>query len=269
MLKEYPVMQLSQPIAPTAGFIGANPGAPVAGAPAKPIERLPFTVRLVEDDDSLSKAVRIRHAAYARHVPEFARTLALPEDGDYEDDSVVLLAESRLDGSPLGTARIQTNLYRPLQVEQSVVLPDWLQGRRLAEVTRLGVAEGRIGRLVKVALMKAFFDYWEKSGTEFAVVAGRVPIDRQYEQLLFTDVFEQGQMIPLRHASNIPHRVMSFEIATAEARWQAAGHPLLEFFRHTRHPDIDIGDVTARRAAPLRSPQRAAGGSRVIELAAA
>jgi hypothetical protein len=225
-------------------------------------ERLPFTVRRADDGDALRKAVHIRHTAYARHVPEFARSLALPEDCDYEDDAVVLLAESRLDGSPLGTARIQTNFYRDLQVEESVALPHWLQGRRLAEVTRLGVEEGRIGRLVKIALIKACFQYCEQNGVDWAVVTGRSPIDRQYEQLLFTDVFEDKGMVPLHHVGGIPHRVMAFEIATGEARWRAANHPLLGFFRHTWHPDIEIGMAPARpvRLAPPvpRAPSQVA-----------
>jgi len=229
-----------------------------------PIERLPFTVRRVDTEEALWKAVGIRQSAYARHVPDFARTLALPEACDYASDTIVLLAESKLDGSALGTARIQTNLHGPLHVEESIELPDWLQGRRLAEVTRLGVSEGRIGHVVKVALMKAFFQFWEQSGTEFAIATGRAPIDRQYEQLMFSDVFEPGQMIPLSHVGNMPHRVMAFEIATAEARWTAAKHPLLKFVRQTVHPDIQIGELRTRhktrtvmpQTAPLASPIR-------------
>jgi hypothetical protein len=228
-----------------------------------PTERLPFTVRRVDSEDGLWKAVQIRHAAYARHVPEFARTLALPEACDYADDTVVLLAESKLDGTALGTARIQTNRCGPLHLEESIELPDWLQGRRLAEVTRLGVSDGRIGHVVKVALMKAFFQYWEQSGTEFAIATGRAPIDRQYEQLMFSDVFEPGQMIPLRHVGNIPHRVMAFEVATAEARWTAAKHPLLKFVRQTNHPDIQVGELRARHKTPMAPPQRAPDISRM------
>jgi hypothetical protein len=234
-----------------------------------PSERLPFTVRRVDTEESLKKAVTIRHAAYARHVPDFARTLAVPEACDYAEDTVVLLAESKLDGSALGTARIQTNLHRPLHLEESVQLPDWLADRRLAEVTRLGVSEGRIGHVVKIALMKAFFQFWERSGTEFALATGRAPIDRQYEQLMFTDVFEPGQMIPLHHVGNIPHRVMAFEIATAEARWTAAGHPLLKFVRQTNHPDIDIGEFAQRVMRPVTAPQRAAVADRAVQFAAA
>jgi hypothetical protein len=240
-----------------------------AAAQGMPTERLPFTIRRVDTDDSLRKAVGIRHAAYARHVPDFARSLAVPEACDYADDTIVLLAESKLDGSALGTARIQTNVHGPLHLEESIELPDWLQGRRLAEVTRLGVSEGRIGHVVKIALMKAFFQFWEQSGTEYAIATGRAPIDRQYEQLMFTDVFEPGKMIPLSHVGNIPHRVMAFEIATAEARWTAAKHPLLKFVRQTDHPDIQIGELRPRHKIRVMPPLRAPVASRVMDFAPA
>lgn len=238
-----------------------------ARAQAKAIERLPFTIRRVQSDEDMRKAVQIRHAAYLRHIPEFAQTLLEPEHSDYEDNCVVLLAESKLDGSALGSTRIQTNLHRALSVEDSVVLPPWLQGRRLAEVTRLGIGEGRIGRLVKVALIKACFDYCETNGIEWAVVTGRAPIDRQYEQLLFADVFENQAPVPLSHVGNIPHRVMAFEIATGEQRWTAAGHPLLDFFRHIRHPDIDIGKKRSvrRSLARVGHAQAAPAPARRIE----
>ena len=134
---------------------------PFARELAKPIERLPFTIKRVQTDEDMRKAVQIRHAAYARHVPEFAQTLLEPELSDYDDSTIVLLAESKLDGSPLGSMRMQTNQRRQLSVEESIALPAWLQGRRLAEVTRLGIDGGRIGRLVKIALIKACFEYCE------------------------------------------------------------------------------------------------------------
>ncbi|MCC2958564.1 hypothetical protein LK542_23415 [Massilia sp. IC2-477] len=215
-----------------------------ARAAARFIERLPFTVRRVETEADLLKAVNIRHAAYARHVPEFARSLALPEAADYEDDSIVLLAESKLDGTPIGSTRIRTNLHRPLGVEESVALPDWLQGRRLVEATRLGIDEGRVGRVVKLALIKACFMYCEDNAIDYSVATGRPPVDRQYEQLLFADVFPGQGAIPLRHVGNLPHRVMAFEIGSFEQRYRDAGHPLVKFFFDTHHPDIDVGPAT-------------------------
>lgn len=227
------------------------------------VERLPFIIKRVETAEDMRKAVQVRHAAYARHVPAFAATLVEPEACDYDDNSIVLLAESKLDGTPLGSTRIQTNLYSPLHVESSIALPDWLRGKRLAEVTRLGIDEGRVGRIVKIALIKACFEYCENHEIEHAVVTGRAPIDRQYEQLMFRDVFEDKAYVPLHHVGNIPHRVMAFEIATGEARWSEAKHPLLKFFKHTRHPDIDIGKKSAARLVR----QLAAGADYIPDVA--
>jgi hypothetical protein len=230
---------------------GGQPGTQQA------IERLPFTIRRVETEDDLLKAVRIRQAAYARHVPEFARTLALPEAADYESDTIVLLAESKLDGTAMGSTRIRSNLFRPLDVEQSVELPEWLQGRRTVEATRLGVDEGRTGRLVKMALIKACFMYCQQNGIEWSVASGRPTVARQYEQLMFIDVFPELGLVPLLHAGNIPHRVMAFEIETFEARWAAARHPMYKFFFDTQHPDIDVGPKAAPRVGELRASQPA------------
>jgi hypothetical protein len=251
-------MEMRIPAAHVPSFNPAFAPSQATQRAGMPSERLPFTIRRVTGEDSLRKAVGLRYAAYARHVPEFARTLAMPEACDYEEDTVVLIAESKLDGSALGTARIRTNVFHPLHIEESVVLPEWLQGRRLGEVERLGVAEGRIGHMVKVALVKAFFEYFESEGIEWAVIAGRSPVDRQYEQLMFTDVFGEKEMVPLRHAGNIPHRVMAFEIATGEQRWRAARHPMLKFFRETHHPDIDVSKpAPEREARAALLPQRA------------
>ncbi|RJG03069.1 N-acyl amino acid synthase FeeM domain-containing protein [Noviherbaspirillum sedimenti] len=204
-------------------------------------ERLPFTVRLVHNQQDLSKALQIRYAAYARHVPSFAESLKLAEPTDSNDGVAILLAESKFDGSPLGTMRIQTNGFNPLSLEQSVELPDWLQDKSLAEATRLGVTEQKVGRIVKTVLFKAYYLYCVQNGIDWMVIAGRSPIDRQYDRLLFSDVYPGMGYIPLRHANNMPHRVLAFEVGTAEERWNLAKHPLTNFIFHTSHPDINIG----------------------------
>lgn len=221
-------------------------------------ERLPFTVRIVQTDSELAKAVQIRHSAYARHVPEFAESLTRPEPLDYENGVVVLLAESKLNGAPLGTMRIQTNYFKPLTLEQSLELPDWLQGKVLAEATRLGITDDRAGRVVKTALFKAFYEYCSQVGVEWMVVAGRSPIDRQYQRLLFEDVYPGQGFIPLRHAGNMPHRVMALRVPEVEPKWKEARHPLYDYFFRTGHADIvtripSAGDFSSEMTdAPAR-----------------
>jgi hypothetical protein len=203
-------------------------------------ERLPFSVRIVRNDEDLSKAIGIRHSAYARHMPVFAEKLREAEPLDGAPGVAVLLAESRLDGSALGTLRIQTNAHVSLTVEQSIDLPRWMRDRPLAEVTRLGITGGSMGRLVKMVLIKAAFQYCEHDEIEWAVVAARPPLDRQYAQLMFEELYPKQGLVPLRHVDNIPHRVMAFEIDTGHQRWAEADHPLLNFFSYTRHPDIAL-----------------------------
>lgn len=222
--------------------------------PAMTEERLPFTVRLVRDEDDLDKAVQIRHSAYARHLPAFAESLKTAETADIDNGVVVLLAESRLDGSPLGTMRIQTNEFKPLCLEQSVALPDWLKTRRLAEATRLGVTDGKGGRLVTTVLFKAFYQYCKQNGIEWMVVTGRAPVDRMYDRLLFKDVFPGMGYIPFSHVGNLPHRVMSLEVDAVEPSWAAAKQPLYDFFFHTHHPDLNVGDHRQPFISPAAQP---------------
>jgi hypothetical protein len=224
-----------------------------------PVARLPFTVRVVWQEPQLRKAIAIRQRAYGRHLPALGELLREPEPQDRDPGCVVLLAESRLDGEPLGTLRIQTNRHRPLALESSVELPEWLSGASLAEATRLGIAEGRIGRMVKTMLFKAFYQYCLAVGIDWMVIGARSPLDRMYQALLFQDVFPGQGTIPLKHAGNLPHRILAFELETAEARWRAARHPLLDLFVHTSHPDIERSSrLPAFRPAALRHEAPAA-----------
>jgi hypothetical protein len=118
---------------------------------------------------------------------------------------------------------------------------------------RLCVDEGHSGRLVRAALLKAFVVYCRDKLVEWALATERAADDRQYERLLFVDLFGGKQAVPSRHGRAIPHRVMACDIATMEARFTAAKHPMLGFFCRTHHPDIDLTDpLEAGRASNAR-----------------
>ena len=220
------------------------------------VERLPFTIRVVSDEERLRKAVSLRYRAYGRHVPGLAEQLRVAEPNDHAEGCVVLLAESRLDGEPLGTMRIQTNRFRPLAIESSAALPPRLEGCALAEATRLAVTQERTGRVVKTLLFKAFWTYCVEQGIDWMVIGARAPLDRMYAGLLFTDLFPGQPPVALKHAGHLPHRILGFEVEAAEARWEAARHPLLDLFVHTRHPDIDLTAAAgARVPRPTVTPE--------------
>ena len=237
---------------------------PTASRKASTEEALPFTLKIVHTQAELDKAVLIRQAAYDRHLPDFAKSLVKPEAADFEKGTVVLLAASKEDGSPVGTMRIQTNAYRPLCLEQSINLPQWLKELPMAEATRLGVTNQAGGRLVTTALFKAFYMYCQQIGVEWMVIAGRAPVDRMYQRMLFEDVVPGQGFIPLAHANNLPHRVMSFNVKTAFEKWSAVNHPLLNFAALTHHPDITLDIPRKPLAMPIEMPLMAAATSTLV-----
>lgn len=228
------------PVRPVASRFGSSI---IQEANRTEVERLPFTVRIAQDEADIRKAVTVRHEAYARHVPALASQLTKPEPFDFEDGMFVLLAESKLDGAALGSMRVQTNRFRPLLLEESVELPLQYAGKSLAEATRLGVTRDRMGHLVKIIMFKAMFMWCREHGVDWMVITARSPLDRQYEALLFEDVFPEAGFLPMSHVGNIAHRVFAHEIESGQTRWAEAKHPLYDLFFSTEHPDINIGKL--------------------------
>lgn len=201
---------------------------------------LPFTVRIVRTDEQLERAVRIRAEAYGRHIPTLGEILEAPEIVDRDPNAIVFLAEAKNDGEALGTIRIETNFSAPIRLETSVELPDVFRGRPLAGVSRLAVKAGSRGRLVKLALFKALHRYCLAKQVEWILIGARPPLDQTYVDLGFVDVFSDGQLRPLATAAGVPHRILCFEVFTAERRWHGLSHPLYLFMGQRFHPDIEI-----------------------------
>ncbi|WP_157645601.1 N-acyl amino acid synthase FeeM domain-containing protein [Burkholderia ubonensis] len=203
-------------------------------------EIYPFTITLATDPALLGAAVQIRQSAYARHLPELAKTMTDAESWDVREGTVVLVARSKLDGMPIGTIRIHTNEVAPLPLEQSFKLPGRFAGLRLAEATRLGVVADSVGSVVKTALFKAYYLYCVAHNVDYMVITARSPLDRMYERLLFKDVDGATGFIPMAHVGGVPHRVLEFHVKEAEALWRTARHPFYRYMSQTEHPDIVV-----------------------------
>lgn len=205
-------------------------------------ERLPFQVKIATADE-LMAAVRLRAAAYGRHLPALAAQLLQPEAADFELGNEVFVAVSKLDGSMLGTIRTHSNLFKPLPLEASFDLPARFHGCRLIEATRLSVLGSLDASLVRNALFKAFFQYCLSQKVDWMLAAGRRPVDRLYDAMLWRDVDGIGTLYPMAHAAGVPHRVMCMAPAKAEPTWRAADHPLFRFAFQTVHPDLNFSGV--------------------------
>lgn len=215
----------------------ANDAVPARQLVSKP---LPFSVRIVRNEDQLQRAVYIRAEAYNRHWPHLTPYLRVPEAQDRDPNSLIFLAQRKEDGEALGTMRIDTNLFGDLPITADPNVPEWIKAKPLAYVTRLGVKQGASGSLVKLLMFKALCRYCIAKQVSWILVAVRPPADRDYERLGFSDLVEDGKLIPHESAWGMPLRWMAFEIIASERRWKESNHPLYKFMFEDYHPDIEI-----------------------------
>jgi hypothetical protein len=218
------------------------------------MQQLRFSLRVARSEADLRAACRVRCAAYGRHLPNLRTPFSEPDDLDWSPDTAVFVAFDKSSGEAVGTARLSTNARQPLQIERSTELPDALDGRVLAEVTRLSVLPGHGDPRVKLALMKATYMYCLARQVHWMVIGARSEaLIRQYHRLGFTDMLPEGQMVSLSYAGGLPHRVLGFDVTAAERNWHAARHPFYDFMVGTYHPDIELfSQPLARPAQPVR-----------------
>lgn len=202
-------------------------------------QRLPFFIQVASKFE-MREVAELRAASYGKHMPELGAKLAEPEAADFEIGCEVLVARSKLDGTLLGTLRTHSNLVKPIPLQRSMDLPAHFSGTRLVETTRLCVKGSPSASVVRSALFKALFQYCLAQKVDWMLAAGRRPVDRIYDSLLFADVNKPGEFYPMAHANGVPHRVMCFSPQDAQAMWSAAQHPLYGFVFVTQHPDIDL-----------------------------
>lgn len=202
------------------------------------IAPLTFTLHIVQTDADLLNACQVRSEAYGRHQPDWRESFAQPEPVDRRAGTTVLLCRDKASGQAVATARVQSSLAGPLQIESSVLLPGPVGQQPRAEITRLSALPGA-DITARLALFKASYELSLAQGLRWLVIGARKPaLIRIYQRLGFVDLVGRDRMVPLAHAGHLPHRILAFDLQAARAVWQAEGHPLLDFMVHTQHPDI-------------------------------
>jgi hypothetical protein len=202
---------------------------------------LGFALRPAASQDDLLDACAVRAQAYGHHLPQIKQSLARPDALDAAAGTTVFLCRDKASGRATGTMRIQTSDHGALMMEASVGLPRWLAAAPRAEVTRLAVGVGA-DPLTKLCLMKASYLYCKARGVQWMVIGARnAALIRNYRRLGFIDALGLDDLVPLAHTGGVPHRILAFDVASAERVWSAQRHPLYGFMVQTLHPDLDIG----------------------------
>jgi hypothetical protein len=205
---------------------------------------LGFALRPVASHDDLLDACAVRAQAYGHHLPEMGVRLAQPDALDQADGTTVFVCRDKASGRATGTMRIQTSHPGPLMMEQSVTLPGWLAAAPRAEITRLAVSVGA-DPLTKLCLMKASYLFCMAQRVQWMVIGARNDaLIRNYRRLGFIDALGRDELVPLAHTGGLMHRILAFDVASAERTWSAARHPLYGFMVQTLHADLEIAVPT-------------------------
>ncbi|MCR2747659.1 N-acyl amino acid synthase FeeM domain-containing protein [Limnobacter parvus] len=199
---------------------------------------LPFWIAKAESDHELELAARARQVAYGKHLPQLGDKLATPDEDDVDQDSAVLLAYSKLDGSCIGTVRIQIANQRALRLEDSFRLPSALRQGRIAEISRLAIPSRSNGLTLRLMLIKAAYWYSRAHRVDRCFLCVRYPVDRQYRRFDLDDVMRNDGFVPMQHIGMIPHRILWFDVFNIEARWLLSANPLHSVYFSNSHPDL-------------------------------
>lgn len=210
---------------------------------------LGFRLQPVASHDDLLAACAVRAQAYGHHMPEMRQRLAEPDAIDVAEGTTVFLCRDKASGRVTGTMRVQTSHAGPLMMESSVALPDWLAVAPRAEITRLAVAVGA-DPLTKLCLMKASYLFCMAQQVRWMAIGARnEALIRNYRRLGFVDALGRDEFVPLAHTGGLLHRILAFDVESAEGAWAAARHPLYVFMVGTRHDDLQL---ELPHSAPLR-----------------
>lgn len=217
---------------------------------------LPFTVRIARTESHLSQAVRVRWQSYSRTLPDLAEELRAPEPADTADHNIVLVAEDKATGVPVGSMRVETNLGGSHFLDRWFHLPEQFSNRTVAWVTRLAVQSGATGRLAKLAIFKALYRYCLAIQIDWITVGSVPPLDRQYLRLGFQPIFPEGKLVPMPSNPKIPQRMLAFDVVRAEQMWREQNHPFYQFIVRDYCPDILIFSSLSGSWSTPRDRQR-------------
>ncbi|MDQ6685563.1 MAG: hypothetical protein M3Z16_10590 [Pseudomonadota bacterium] len=211
-------------------------------------------MRIARTKQDLLAACRVRALSYGHHLPQMYEMMLEPDLLDADENTVVVLCVDKASGAAVGSARFQTNVGGPLLIEHSVSVPASIQTDSRAEITRLSAVAGS-DPLVRIALMKASYLFCAASQIRWMVICARKEsLIRQYRRLGFVDIFDDGQLVPMRHVGRLEHKVLLLNVTAVERTWLDAKHALYDFFFDTSHPDIQL--FSTKPALPARDPMR-------------
>jgi hypothetical protein len=203
-----------------------------------------FRVRRAAGADDLAVIAALRAESFGR-VIRSQRSASAGHDGwldttDRHPATGLLLLEEAATGTPIASMRVQDSRHGPMELSRLVDLGALVPGREwpLLQCARLAAVRHPRRIAALFALMKAMWLRALADGVQNLILATPYWSRWMYEALQFTDL---GDAAAFAHPlSGAAHRVMIFDVPSAEARLEGAGNPLAAQLFRTHHPLLDF-----------------------------
>lgn len=214
----------------------------------------------------MEAVVSFRFGAYRKHRPVVAEEMRTPEEGDLDPNSVVLYAKDKQSGEIVGSVRIESNFGGRHALADHLHLPEQIDGKPVAYITRLAVAHGPTGRLAKLGLFKAIYQYCLGLQIDYLTAAAPVPLDRQYASLGFSPIYPNARLFPGFTDPSILYVPMKFDVKSSYSNWKKQNHPLFQFMMEDYCPDIKVFTSVSAVWVTPREPRPAKPITRLDQL---
>jgi hypothetical protein len=169
-------------------------------------ESLDFRVRIARTGEVFERAVSVRKEAFTRHSHPFSQSKFIVEPADLSASSVLLCAEGKLHGEPLGAMRIEDNRLADFKLNSEIALPEEYLGVPAILVSRLSVRSGKAGHIARNALCKAMYLYAVAVQAQYIFVFASPPRDRLYRPMGFKSIFEDDRLVEIQSYARVPSK---------------------------------------------------------------
>jgi hypothetical protein len=145
-------------------------------------ENLPFRIRRAKSPQDYRALCQLRANAYARHAYHASLPFRLRTVDASDENSVILLAESKESGMIVGTVRLNSSFEgnQPLLAGMHTAE---LEGEPSLYVDRFAVEQGPASDVAALALLKAAWHFANYAEVTWMLAAALAPLARRYRMV--------------------------------------------------------------------------------------
>jgi hypothetical protein len=205
----------------------------------KTTQHLPFTIHISRSADTLARSIATRRRAFDRHEHPVKNSEHFQKQLRSES-GVLISAESKSSGECLGSLKVESNQVQKFYFEKEVRTPDLEAGTVSLCASRISVADGREGFIVRTALCKALYLYAHAMQANYVYAFVDEVRFRLYTQLGFEAAFSSNPYLELECHDFVPLKLIRSMVNPSVEEMKKVSSRLQTFFLDTYHPDIKI-----------------------------